>query len=189
VQAVPGAGTKVPVWILGSSLFGARLAAMLGLPFAFASHFAPAQLMHAIELYRSLFQPSEQLDRPYVMLGVNVIAADTDAEAQLLASSLRQVFVQLRRGRPGPLPPPVYDLEQQLLPHERAALDETLSCAFIGSPTTVRRGLERFMARTQADELILASHIHDHQARLRSFALAAQVRDQLTAMSSTSNVA
>lgn len=189
VQAVPGGGTKVPVWILGSSLFGGRLAAMLGLPFAFASHFAPAHLMHAIELYRGLFRPSEHLDRPYVMLGVNVIAADTDAEAQRLASSLRQVFVQLRRGRPGPLPPPVDDFEQQLLPHERAALDETLSCAFIGSPAMVRRGLEGFMARTQADELILASHIYDHQARLRSFALAAQVRDQLTAMPSTSNVA
>jgi luciferase family oxidoreductase group 1 len=176
VQAVPGVGTEVPVWILGSSLFGAQLAAALGLPFAFASHFAPAQLMQAVEIYRRLFKPSAQLDRPYVMLGVNIIAADTDEEARRLATSLKQVFVQLRRGRPGPLPPPVDDFERQLAPHERAALDDTLACAFIGSPTTVRRGLEGFLTRTHADELMVTSHIYDHEARLRSFALAAEIR-------------
>jgi len=176
VQAVPGVGTEVPVWILGSSLFGAQLAAALGLPFAFASHFAPAQLMQAVEIYRRLFKPSPTLARPYVMLGVNIICAETDEEARLLATSLQQVFVQLRRGRPGPLPPPVDDFERQLSPQERAGLQETFACAFIGSPTTVRHGLKEFLARTHADELMVTSHIHDHQARLKSFALAAAVR-------------
>jgi luciferase family oxidoreductase group 1 len=171
VRAIPGAGTKVPVWILGSSLYGAQLAAGLGLPYAFASHFAPADLMQAIDMYRANFQPSAELDRPHVMLGANVIAADTDAEARLLLTSLQQVFVQLRRGRPGPLPPPVAGFESQLAPHELAALTQTLECSFVGSLATVRAGLEAFIARTGADELILASHIHDHAARLRSYEL------------------
>jgi luciferase family oxidoreductase group 1 len=179
VQAVPGIGCEVPVWILGSSLFGAELAAALGLPFAFASHFAPALLMSAVDLYRTRFQPSERLAKPYVMLGVNVIAAETDEQARLLATSLQQVFVQLRRGRPGPLPPPVADFDRQLLPHEKAALRETLSCAFIGGPTTVREGIASFVARTGADELMVAAHIYDHAARVRSYELAAQASQGL----------
>ena len=178
VIAVPGAGTEVPVWILGSSLFGAQVAAALGLPFAFASHFAPAHLTAAIELYRQLFRPSIHSQRPYVMLGVNVIVADEDQEARRLLTSLRQVFVQLRRGRPGPLPPPLADdseFERQLLPHERAGLEEALACTFAGTPSTVRAALEPFVARTRADELILSAHIFDHAARLRSFELAAGI--------------
>ena len=177
VLAVPGAGTEVPIWILGSSLYGAELAAALGLPFAFASHFAPAQLMQAIELYRRLFRPSARWPRPHVMLGVNIVAADRDDEARLLLTSLLQVFVQLRRGRPGPLPPPDADFERQLAPHERTALSETLACAFVGSPATIRPALEAFVARTGADELMVTSHVFDHTARLRSFELAAQLRD------------
>jgi luciferase family oxidoreductase group 1 len=169
VRAVPGAGTNVPVWILGSSLYGAELAAALGLPFAFASHFAPAALAPAIDTYRRLFRPSAELAGPQVMLGVNVIAADSDDEARLLATSLKQAFIQLRTGRPGPLPPPVRDFDEQLGPAEQALLDEILSCSFIGSPDRVRRGLEEFVARTGADELIVAAHVHDHTARLRSY--------------------
>jgi luciferase family oxidoreductase group 1 len=175
VRAIPGTGTNVPVWILGSSLYGAELAAALGLPFAFASHFAPALLDPAIEIYRTTFRPSAQLARPSLMLGVNVIAADTDGEAQLLVTSLHQAFVQLRRGRPGPLPPPREDFHSQLTPAERAGLDEILSCAFVGSAATVRRGLEAFVARTGADELIVAAHIHGHQARLRSYEIASSL--------------
>jgi len=173
VRAVPGAGTEVPVWILGSSLFGAQLAAALGLPFAFASHFAPGQLMQAIALYRRGFRPSGQLAKPYLMLGVNIVAADTDEEARILATSLQQAFVQLRRGRPGPLPPPVPGFDRQLDPHERAALADILSCAFVGSPSTVRAEMNAFVARTDPDELMVAAHIHDHTARLRSYELAA----------------
>jgi luciferase family oxidoreductase group 1 len=175
VRAIPGTGTNVPVWILGSSLYGAELAAVLGLPFAFASHFAPALLEPAIEIYRSTFRPSAHLARPHLMLGVNVIAATTDSEAQRLVTSLHQAFVQLRRGRPGPLPPPREDFHAQLTPVERAGLDEILSCAFVGSADTVRRGLEAFVARTGADELIVAAHIHDHQARLRSYQIASSL--------------
>jgi luciferase family oxidoreductase group 1 len=176
VRAIPGTGTNVPIWILGSSLYGAQLAAALGLPYAFASHFAPAELMRAIEVYRTHFRPSPRLERPFVMLGANVIVADTDAEAQLLLTSLKQAFLQLRRGRPGPLPPPLPGFESQLLPHESAALEETLACSFVGSPATVRTGVEAFIARTGADELILASHIHDHAARLRSYELTSSLR-------------
>ena len=173
VHAVPGSGAQVPLWILGSSLFGAQLAAALGLPYAFASHFAPAALGEAINIYRSRFQPSAQLQRPHVMLGVNVIAADSDAHAQLLMSSLKQAFVQLRRGQPGQLPPPLPDFDSQLLPHEIAMLDEALSCSFVGAPDTVHRGLEAFVARTGADELMVSAHIYDHAARLRSYQIAA----------------
>ena len=173
VRAVPGAGLHVPIWILGSSLFGAQLAAALGLPYAFASHFAPAQMMQAIELYRAQFQPSEQLERPYVMLGFNVFAADTDEEAQLLFTSLQQAFVNLRRGQPGRLPPPSAGFEEQLAPAERAMLAQALSCSAVGSPETVRRGLEAFVARTGADELIVTSQIFDHAARLRSYEITA----------------
>jgi luciferase family oxidoreductase group 1 len=173
VRAVPGAGLKVPVWILGSSLFGAQLAAQLGLPFAFASHFAPAQMMQAMEVYRSRFRPSEQLARPYVMLGFNVFAADSDEQGQLLASSMQQAFVNLRSGRPSRLQPPVAGYEERLAPPERAILEQTLSCSAIGAPGTVRRALEAFVARTGADELMITSQIFDHKARLRSYEITA----------------
>jgi luciferase family oxidoreductase group 1 len=173
VNAVPGAGTNVPIWILGSSLYGAQLAAGLGLPFAFASHFAPGQLMPAIEIYRSRFQPSDQLGRPHLMVAANVIAAETDAEADLLMTSLQQAFVSLRRGRPGPLPRPMSGFESGLEPLDKAMLDEALSCSFVGSAERVRRGLADFVSRTGADELIIAAHVHDHAARLRSFEIAA----------------
>ena len=173
VRAVPGTGLKVPVWILGSSLFGAQLAAMLGLPYAFASHFAPSQLMQAIEIYRDNFKPSEQLDRPYVMLGFNVVAADTDAEAAVLATSLQQAFVNLRSGRPTKLPPPLPGYVDHLGPAERALLDSVLSCTAIGSPETVKRSLLAFIERTGADELMIAGQIFDHPARLRSFEIVA----------------
>ena len=173
VQAVPGAGLDVPVWILGSSLFGAQLAAELGLPYAFASHFAPAALDEALELYRARFKPSAQLDRPHVMLGVNVFAAETDEEGRRLFTSLQQAFVNLRRGHPGKLPPPDPGVIERLLPGDRRLIDEMLSCSVVGSPATVQRGLEAFVARTGADELMVASQIYDHDARLRSYELAA----------------
>ncbi|WP_437929781.1 LLM class flavin-dependent oxidoreductase [Sorangium sp. So ce291] len=179
VRAVPGAGLDVPIWILGSSLFGAQLAAALGLPYAFASHFAPGQLMQAIALYRREFRPSAQLAQPRLMLGFNVFAADTDEEARLLWSSLQQAFINLRRGRPGPLPPPVEGFERELGPMERAGLEQALSCSAVGSPETVRRGLEAFIERTRADELMVTSQIFDHAARVRSFEITAQVRDEL----------
>ncbi|WP_044193906.1 LLM class flavin-dependent oxidoreductase [Hyalangium minutum] len=179
VQAVPGAGLNVPIWILGSSLFGAQLAAALGLPYAFASHFAPDQMMQAIELYRSRFRPSEQLAQPHVMLGLNVFAADTDEEARRLFTSLQQAFANLRRGRPGPLPPPVDDFESQLTPMESAMLDQALSCTVLGSPETVQRQMEVFIARTQPDELMVTSQMFDHTARLHSFEIAAAARDKL----------
>ncbi|WP_205478474.1 LLM class flavin-dependent oxidoreductase [Sphingomonas arenae] len=171
VRAIPGEGLSVPVWILGSSLFGAQLAAMLGLPYAFASHFAPAQMMEAIQVYRERFQPSEQLDHPYVMLGYNCIAADTDEEAQLLATSIQQAFVNLRAGQPTPLPPPRAGYFEQLPLQARATLEHVLSCSAIGSVDTIRARVEEFVARTKPDELMVTSQIHDHAARLRSYAL------------------
>jgi luciferase family oxidoreductase group 1 len=174
VLAVPGAGLNVPIWILGSSLYGAELAAALGLPYAFASHFAPVQLMQAIELYRAEFRPSTQLARPYVMAGVNVLAADTDAEARFLATSVEQAIVNLRTGRPGRLPPPSRNLSWGF--RERAVLDQVLSCSAIGSPATVARWLEEFTKRTGVDELIIAAQIFDHPARLRSYELTASSR-------------
>ncbi len=173
VQAVPGAGVDVPVWILGSSLFGAQLAAALGLPFAFASHFAPAMMMQAIEIYRARFRPSSRLAAPYVMLGVNVIAADTDDEARRLFTSLQQAFVNLRSGRPGPLPAPVERYGERLTPAEQFGLREMLACSVVGSAGTVATGLADFVARTGADELMIASQVFDHHARLRSFEIAA----------------
>jgi luciferase family oxidoreductase group 1 len=175
VQAVPGAGLSVPVWILGSSTFGAQLAAMLGLPYAFASHFAPDQMMDAIAIYRATFKPSAQQATPYVMLGVNVFAADTDAEARLLFTSLQQSFVNLRSGRPGKLPPPVEDYEQRLDPRARMLLEHSLSCSIVGSPETVLRGLDSFVARTGADELMVTAQIFDPRARLRSYEILAEV--------------
>ena len=169
IRAVPGEGQKVPVWILGSSLYGAQLAAILGLPYAFASHFAPAELDHALEVYRTRFQPSEQLDKPYVMLGLNVVAAPTDAEAKLLFSSQQQAFVNLRTGRAGPLPPPVQGYEQNLDPAAKATLGQALSQAVVGSPETVVQGVDAFLRRTGADELMVTAQIFDHGARVRSY--------------------
>ena len=172
VQAVPGAGLKVPIWILGSSLYGAQLAAAMGLPFAFASHFAPALMSEAVQLYRGGFRPSEQLERPYVMLGVNVVAAETDEEARLLFTSLQQAFVNLRLGRPGRLPPPVEGYGERLGSIEGSMLDHALSRAIVGSREGVGRGLEAFVAETGADELMVTSQVYDHEARLRSFEMA-----------------
>lgn len=171
VRAIPGEGLSIPVWILGSSLFGAQLAAMLGLPYAFASHFAPAQMMEAIHVYRERFQPSEQLDRPYVMLGFNCIAADTDEEAGLLATSIQQAFVNLRSGQPTALPAPKPGYHEQLPLQARATLDHVLSCSAIGSVDTVRARVAEFVERTRPDELMVTSQIHDHTARLRSYEL------------------
>jgi len=182
VQAVPGAGLEVPIWILGSSLYGAQLAAAMGLPFAFASHFAPAMMTEAIQLYRTGFRPSDQLKRSYLMLGVNVVAAETDEEARFLFTSLQQAFINLRLGRPGRLPPPVSGFGDRLDPVARSILDQALGRAIVGSPDTVRRGLRAFAAETGADELMITSQIFDHDARLRSFEIVANSH-QLTAVS------
>jgi luciferase family oxidoreductase group 1 len=175
VRAVPGAGLKVPLWILGSSLFGAQLAAALGLPYAFASHFAPQMMMQAIDIYRSTFRPSAQLDKPYVMLGFNVFAADTDEQAQFLATSMQQAFVNLRSGRPTRLQPPVAGYLESLGPQERAMLDQVLSCSAIGSRDTVDAQLRAFIARTGADELMITSQVFDHAARLHSYEITAAI--------------
>ncbi|CAH2409021.1 LLM class flavin-dependent oxidoreductase [Mesorhizobium escarrei] len=180
IRAVPGEGEQVPIWILGSSLYGAQLAAMLGLPYAFASHFAPTELDHALEIYRSRFQPSKQLDRPYVMLGLNVFAAPSDAEARLLFTSLQQAFVNLRTGRPGRLPPPVEGYERDLDPIAKTMLGQALSCAVVGAPETVRQGIEAFVQRTGADELMVTAQIFDHAARVRSFEILADVHKSLS---------
>jgi len=179
VHAVPGTGTHVPIWLLGSSTFSAQLAAAMGLPFAFASHFAPADLMQALRLYRNLFKPSAQLQKPYAMVGVNVIAADTDKEAQYQFSSLQQSFALLRRGTPGKVPPPIDDIEKFWSPMEKAMAQDMLLFSVVGSAVTVERGLRKIMDMTQADELILAAHIYDHKARLRSFEIAASVRERI----------
>jgi luciferase family oxidoreductase group 1 len=171
VRAIPGEGAQIPIWVLGSSLFGAQLAAMLGLPYAFASHFAPQMMMDAIRVYRERFEPSDQLDRPYVMLGFNVFAAESDEHAQLLATSVQQAFVALRTGQASQLPPPRADYADTLPPQGRALLDSLLSCSAIGSPATVRGQVEAFVDRTGADELMITSQIYDHAARLRSYAL------------------
>jgi luciferase family oxidoreductase group 1 len=175
VQAVPGAGLDVPVWILGSSTYGAQLAAALGLPYAFASHFAPGSMEEAVAIYRERFRPSGHLDRPYVMLGVNVHAAETDAAAQLLFSSHQQAFVNLRSGRPGKLPAPREGFFEGLDPYAQAMIRNSLSVSIVGGPETVRQGLQDLVARTGADELMVTGQIHDHAARKRSFAILAEV--------------
>src|SRR5260221_679940 len=175
VRAVPGTGSEVPVWILGSSLYGAQLAAALGLPYAFASHFAPAQLEPAIAVYRERFRPSPHLPKPYVMLGISVFAAETDAEARRLFTSQQQAVIHLRSGRPGRLPPPIDDIAAILDDRARAILDSVLTCAIVGSPATVEHGLEAFIARHEPDELIVTAQIFDHAARLRSFNLLSQI--------------
>ena len=179
VRAVPGAGLEVPVWILGSSLFGAELAAVLGLPYAFASHFAPAAMEQALDVYRTKFQPSDQLTEPHAMLGINVFAADTDEEARLLMTSVQQSFVNLRLGVPRPVPPPVKDFADRLAPADRAMLDQALSCSVAGNADTVAQWLEDFVTRTGADELIIAAQIFDHDARKRSFEITAEVHARL----------
>jgi luciferase family oxidoreductase group 1 len=175
VQAIPGAGLRVPIWILGSSLFGAQLAAYLGLPFAFASHFAPGMMMEAIAIYRERFRPSAQLASPNVMLGITVVAAESDDEAQFLYSSLQQSMLNNRTGRRGRVPPPVADFEAGLDPYMRAILEDGLSCAVIGAPDSVCRGLDEFIRRTGADELMVTANIFDHEKRKRSFAIIAEV--------------
>jgi luciferase family oxidoreductase group 1 len=181
VKAVPGAGLHVPVWMLGSSLFGAQLAAELGLPYAFASHFAPAQLMSAIQVYRSRFRPSEYLDRSRVMLGLNVVAADSDHEARRLFTSHQQLLLRLGRGQLGPLPPPVDPdrFQAELTPIERADLQRTQSSAVVGSPETVRAGVADFIDRTSPDELIVTGQIFDHAARVYSYEILKEVAGRL----------
>src|SRR6266403_2624080 len=179
IRAVPGAGLHVPIWLLGSSLFGAQLAAMLGLPFAFASHFAPADMMQALHLYRSGFKPSKHLDRPYAMLGANVIAADTDAEARRLFTSHQQAFTQLRRGMPGQIPPPIDDIGTYWSPAEKAMASQSLACSIVGGSTTVERELQEFTEVTRPDELMIAALIYDQAARLRSYEITAEVRERL----------
>ncbi len=175
VNAVPGIGTSVPVYILGSSLYGAQLAAALGLPYAFASHFAPAELDRALEIYRASFRPSEWLEQPYVMAGINVVAADTDDEARFLFTSVQQAFVNLRTGRAGKLPRPVQGYGETLDPMAAGMLGQALAAAVIGSPDRVRAGVDAFIARTGADELIVTAQIHDHEARVRSYELLADL--------------
>lgn len=179
VTAVPGAGLNVPIWILGSSLFGAQVAAALGLPFAFASHFAPAMMLQAIHVYRARFQPSAQLDRPYVMLGFNVFAGESDAEGRFLATSMQQAFVNLRSGRPTQLPAPIEGYDALLAPPAREMLADVLSCCAMGSRETVRRALLAFIEKTQPDEVMITAQIFDHAARLRSFEIAADIQKSL----------
>jgi luciferase family oxidoreductase group 1 len=183
VRAVPGAGLHVPVWLLGSSLYSAHVAAVLGLPFAFASHFAPELLMPALEAYRRKFQPSGAIERPYAMIGVNVFAADTDAEARWLFTSLEQMFLRLRTtGDTGLLGPPIDPLEENLPPAAKALIDQTFVYSAIGSPETVRRRLSEIIAETRADELMMTGQIYDHGARLRSFEIAGDVVARVDAL-------
>ncbi|WP_374659292.1 LLM class flavin-dependent oxidoreductase [Phenylobacterium sp.] len=179
IQAVPGAGLDVEFWMLGSSTYGAQLAAALGLPYAFASHFAPSQLEMALSVYRNQFKPSAHLAKPHVMLGVNVTAADTDAEAQRLFTSVKQAFINLGLGRPGKLPPPIDDPAGELDAMGGAHLRGALSCSIVGNPERVRQGLEDFARRHGADELMVTAQVHDHAARVRSFEIAAQARDEI----------
>ena len=175
VRAVPGEGVEVEAWILGSSLFGEGLAAALGLPYAFASHFAPDALEQALELYRRQFRPSARLQQPHVMLAMNVVAADSDAEAARLFTTQQQAFVNLRRGHPGLVPPPLASgeaMDAWCTPAERAMVDRALACSVVGAPATVREGMAAFVARHRPDELIVTANVHDHAARLRSYELA-----------------
>jgi luciferase family oxidoreductase group 1 len=172
ITAVPGAGLGVPIWILGSSLYGAQLAGMLGLPYAFASHFAPDALMDALDMYRREFKPSEQLDKPYVMAGFNVFAAPTDEEAHFLRTSARKATLSMRMGRPRALPLPDADFEQSLGPSEKRMLDHQGSCSAVGAPETVAAQLRDFVDRTGVDELMIAAQIYDHSKRVQSFEIA-----------------
>lgn len=175
VRAVPGQGLNVPLYLLGSSTFSATLAAEMGLPFAFASHFAPEMLHEALHIYRTQFRPSPQLDKPHVIVGVNVFAADTDAEAKRLFTSLQQVFLNLIRGWPKQLAAPVDDIERLWNPVEASQVQRMTRCSAVGGPDTFRKQIESLLEETQADEFIATAHIHDQQARLRSFEIAADV--------------
>ena len=179
VRAVPGAGTEVPIWILGSSLFGAELAAALGLPYAFASHFAPGALSEALEIYRRTFKPSKQLARPYAMVGVNVVAAETDEEAQRLFTTVQQSFTNLVRGSGGKLQAPINDIEEYWTPAEKRAASRMLEHSIVGSRETVRRGLERLVELTNADELMVVTSLYDHAARVRSYEIVGEIGEIL----------
>ena len=180
IRAIPGAGLRVPIWILGSSLYGAQLAAELGLPYAFASHFAPDHLEEAVAVYRRHFRPSAVLSKPKLMLALNAFAADDEATAQRLATSMQQQFIALRRGTPGKLQPPVDTMEGRWTPHEKAGVARALSCSVIGDKAAIKRGLARFIERWAPDELMVTGHIFDHAARLRSFELVAEARAEAT---------
>ena len=179
VRAVPGEGSEVPIWILGSSTFGAQLAALLGMPYAFASHFAPDALTTALELYRDRFEPSPRLERPYAMAGLNVVAADDDAQAQRRFTTMQQAFAAIRRGEPGPYPPPVDDIEAHWTESEKRLASHMLSRSVVGGPATVRAGLERFVAETGVDEVMVVTVTHDHAARVRSYEILAEVAADL----------
>jgi luciferase family oxidoreductase group 1 len=179
IIAVPGAGTRVPLWILGSSLFGANFAAEMGLPYAFASHFAPSDLLEALALYREKFQPSAQLKEPYAVVAANVFAAETEREARRHFSSLQQAFINLRRGKPGTLPPPVDDVTTVAEPHELAMASQALAITAVGTPEIVENQLRVIIEETQPDELIVTGHFYDHAARVRSLEITAQIRDRL----------
>ena len=179
VRAVPGAGVDVPIWLLGSSLFSAQLAALLGLPFAFASHFAPDELFRALEVYRARFTPSPRLERPYAMAAANVVAADTEAEARRQFTSQQQSFVNLRRGTPGQVPLPIDDIDAFWSPLERDGVEHALAHSFVGDAATVERGLRRFREATQADEIIVTAHLAEQPARLRSLELVAEIARRL----------
>jgi luciferase family oxidoreductase group 1 len=176
VRAVPGEGLNMPIWLLGSSDYSAQLAGVLGLPFAFAGQFSPAYLQAALTLYRQRFEPSDVLDKPYAMVGVNVFAADTNEEARRLSTSHQQMHLNLIRGTPGQMPPPVDSMEGRWLPQEQASVESTLRASIIGDPDTVRQGLQAFIDSTRADELIINSMMFDHAARLRSYEIIAQAR-------------
>jgi luciferase family oxidoreductase group 1 len=175
VRAVPGAGLDIPIWLLGSSGFSARLAGQLGLPFAFAGHFSPEYILPALELYRKTFKASDKLENPYAMLAMNVVAAETDAEAQFLATTQFQSFLRLTRGVPGEMQPPVENMNELWTAQEKAAVESRLGGSIIGSAATVKKGLEKLLAQTDADELMLNSMIFDHAARLRAYEIVAEV--------------
>lgn len=179
VRPVPGFGEKIPVWLLGSSLYSARLAAQMGLPFAFASHFAPDLLLQALEVYRANFQPSQRLSKPYAMVCINIIAADTQREAEFLFTSMQQAFVMLRRGQPSQLPAPVESMENIWSPAEKFGVQQALGMSLVGDKTKVRHGLDTILRQTQADEIMVNGQIFDHQARLYSFELAMQVMNEI----------
>ena len=181
VRAVPGAGIDVPVWILGSSLFGARLAAALGLPYAFASHFAPDAMDEALALYRRDFRPSEHLARPHAMLGINVIAAESDAQARKLFTTQQQSFINLRRGMPGLIPPPIDDIESYWTPTEKFGVERALACSVVGDARSVREGLLAFIGRHQPDELMITANVFEHALRRRSYEMVAAIREELAA--------
>ncbi|ENY6782982.1 luciferase-like monooxygenase [Providencia rettgeri] len=179
VRPVPGFGEKIPVWLLGSSLYSARLAAQMGLPFAFASHFAPDLLLQALDVYRANFLPSQRLPKPYAMVCINIIAAETQREAEFLFTSMQQAFVMLRRGQPSQLPAPVESMENIWSPAEEFGVQQALGMSLVGDKTKVRHGLETILRQTQADEIMVNGQIFDHQARLHSFELAMQVMNEI----------